>query len=101
MTEPSARRIAVEILEQEIARARRVLGQCPGAALSADPSTHRARLRRAVERGALPGDTDVDALLSLLTGAVWGHALAFLPLESIDVEGLADLAVGAPPRLQS
>jgi hypothetical protein len=53
-------------------------------------------VERAVERGELPPDTDVDLLIDLVSGPIFYRTLvARRPVEPEEVERLIDAALGA------
>jgi hypothetical protein len=54
-------------------------------------------LDRAVERGELPPDADLDLLLDLLLGAVWAAVLRAHPRDEADASRLVDAVLAAIP----
>lgn len=51
----------------------------------------RTLLRKAIERGELAADSDVELLGEIPSAVVWHHALNALPLDDVLVERLLDL----------
>jgi hypothetical protein len=111
----SARAVLVEVVRAEIEFAQSRDGRCaaraslsnvdsPGAAdnrasVRARRARHDALLSDLVRRAELPRDTDTEAVLDLLLGAVWGRVLAMLPANTLDVESLVELVLAKLPRL--